>query len=157
MSEKYGLVAAVKSYSATDPRDKIFAVQGLVKNIYPPDYSKSVSQIYTEYAMAWIENLGVRDIFRLAGRVHGFNNQFNLPSWAPDWQELSRTNWMYDSALKGFDASHGLNCLASSQMRFTSYFTLEAPGVQCDSIEVVYPQQNMNCSDIYTTCKNFAT
>ncbi|KIW08382.1 uncharacterized protein PV09_01296 [Verruconis gallopava] len=83
-----------RSYSATDPRDKIFALLGLMKKCLPskmeipirPDYSESSSpvSVFTSVAslllteLPRLSNLSHID-FKAQGRLDG------LPSWVPDY------------------------------------------------------------------------
>jgi hypothetical protein len=68
---------------ATDPRDKIYGLLSLAGDIDKlprPDYSKSVEEIFTEFARV-LYSTG-RGIFELAGSS---NQTLKLPSWVPDW------------------------------------------------------------------------
>jgi hypothetical protein len=68
-----------------DPRDKIFALMGLVRQgvreELPIDYSLSVQQLYTGLAHYWLQtsNIDVLDMALKPKRIP------NLPSWVPDW------------------------------------------------------------------------
>jgi hypothetical protein len=74
---------------ATDPRDLVYSFLGFQDLTHPmiaPDYSLSLSQVYTDAARSFIEtsrNLDVFSITSIAGRPTG------LPSWAPDWTQRS--------------------------------------------------------------------
>lgn len=73
---------------ATDPRDKVFAIRGLLqessRNSVPSaDYSKSMQQVYCEVAAHIVHHEKKLDIL-LAG--NGLERQSNLPSWVPDWR-----------------------------------------------------------------------
>ncbi|KAK0614716.1 heterokaryon incompatibility protein-domain-containing protein [Immersiella caudata] len=73
---------------ATDPRDKVFAVLGLVgdENIetqLQPDYTKSMNQVYREAAASIILGEKSLDIL-LAASASGARD--GLPSWVPDWR-----------------------------------------------------------------------
>ncbi|KAF2432247.1 hypothetical protein EJ08DRAFT_659251 [Tothia fuscella] len=47
---RYDTLTYTRRHLATDPRDKIFALQGLMKNIVTPDYDKSVAEVYCDFA-----------------------------------------------------------------------------------------------------------
>ncbi|KAH8643121.1 hypothetical protein IG631_00584 [Alternaria alternata] len=80
--------------ASTDPRDKVFAVLGLIgesKDGNPtmvPDYRKSMNQVYREIAREIITNEGRMDILLAASGVNG-NDE--LPSWVPDWRSEATT------------------------------------------------------------------
>ncbi|CAN9138058.1 unnamed protein product [Alternaria alternata] len=80
--------------ASTDPRDKVFAVLGLVgetKDGYStmaPDYRKSMEQVYREIAREIIIKEGRMDILLAAS---GVNSNAELPSWVPDWRSEATT------------------------------------------------------------------
>ncbi|KAH9233416.1 hypothetical protein K456DRAFT_1838489 [Colletotrichum gloeosporioides 23] len=75
---------------AKDPRDKVFAVLGLVgKNkglLLKPDYSKSVRQVFCETARDVIRTDSL-DILLAAGGSRNDLDGVQLPSWVPDWRK----------------------------------------------------------------------
>ncbi|KAL7920220.1 heterokaryon incompatibility domain-containing protein [Trichoderma austrokoningii] len=73
---------------ATDPRDKVYAVLGLVGSDYSDtlpsiDYSKSIEEVYREAASLIITKENSLDILLAAS---GLDNGGKLPSWVPDWR-----------------------------------------------------------------------
>jgi len=80
--------------ASTDPRDKVFAVLGLVgenkdgDSTMEPDYRKSMDQIYREIAREIIIKESRMDILLAASGVYG-NDE--LPSWVPDWRSEATT------------------------------------------------------------------
>lgn len=74
---------------ATDPRDKVFALYGLVNDnlrgtLPPVDYAKSTRQVYTEVAANIIQQEQSLDILLAASGPARRGD--GLPSWAPDWR-----------------------------------------------------------------------
>jgi len=68
------------SHQATDPRDQVFALNELMGKAFVPDYHKSTSQIYTEWAEAYVREHGdLRLLWHCGGCTP------DLPSWVPDW------------------------------------------------------------------------
>jgi hypothetical protein len=80
--------------ASTDPRDKVFAVLGLLgenkdgDSTMEPDYRKSMDQIYREIAREIIIKESRMDILLAASGVYG-NDE--LPSWVPDWRSEATT------------------------------------------------------------------
>ena len=72
-------------FFATDPRDIMYALLGLLPTPLPstlvPDYYKSPAQVLTEYATYILDTEGLIDIIQYtSGLTKG------LPSWVPDWK-----------------------------------------------------------------------
>lgn len=73
---------------ATDPRDKVYAVFGLVgeavrARLPAVDYARSTRQVYTEAAVSVMQQERSLDILLAAS---GPSNRHGLPSWVPDWR-----------------------------------------------------------------------
>ncbi|RDW64068.1 hypothetical protein BP5796_10570 [Coleophoma crateriformis] len=79
------LLLSHKSKKSTDPKDKVYALVGISssRNSFGPiDYSLSVRDIYTHTARHIITTSQKLDI--ICVKQHDLD-QFQLPSWAPDW------------------------------------------------------------------------
>jgi len=71
---------------ATDPRDKVFAVLGLVGEEgvdLLPDYSKPLGSVYREAAASIIASEKSLDILLAASESKARDG---LPTWVPDWR-----------------------------------------------------------------------
>jgi len=105
------LVRLTRSSQATDPRDKIFAVYGMLgKQAYPvePDYTKSVEDIYTRFAVEQIRKSGSLDILPLAESSRsGSNLGLGLPSWVPDFSIEATTMNLTTVGGDGYRADSG--------------------------------------------------
>jgi hypothetical protein len=75
--------------SATEPKDAVFALYGILQrievNIIPPDYSKSVEQVYAEVTKTVI--LFDKSLRMLVGTGED-SSRSNLPSWGPNCRFL---------------------------------------------------------------------
>jgi hypothetical protein len=74
---------------ATDPRDKIYGVYGIleemgIKDLPLIDYNNSVRQVYTEMTRACIV---LDQSLRLLNEISAFPTTAGLPSWVPDWAD----------------------------------------------------------------------
>jgi hypothetical protein len=79
------LLLSHKSKKSTDPKDKVYALVGISstrQTFGPIDYSRSMREIYTHTARHIIHTSQKLDV--ICVRQHN-ENQFDLPSWAPDW------------------------------------------------------------------------
>ena len=93
------LLDMARTFSATDPRDKIFALLGMAKEVgeerdmatlLQPDYSKSVQQVFTEVTGA---SLTRGDLVLLSSVERQNMRQITgLPSWVPDFTAVSALN-----------------------------------------------------------------
>ncbi|OAG03314.1 uncharacterized protein CC84DRAFT_968539 [Paraphaeosphaeria sporulosa] len=80
------MLLRTRKLDATDPRDKIFAIHGLLLVLGAclpnPDYSKSTEKVYREAAAAAIAHDARLHIL---GSITGESLIKDLPSWVPDW------------------------------------------------------------------------
>ena len=76
---------------ASDPRDKVYAVYGLVQDYQKVpleiSYAMSVEDVYRSTVRFCIENEGSLSIL---SQVSLFKNKSDLPSWIPDWRVCFR-------------------------------------------------------------------
>jgi hypothetical protein len=83
------ILAAAREKKATEPKDKIFALFGVMKDLgldLPlPDYQKSLEEVYTEAAIACIDYDKCLDILFEVPSDHRCSK---LPSWVPDWSDI---------------------------------------------------------------------
>jgi len=86
----------VRRKNATDPKDKVFALYGLCKELgmlMPhPDYTKDLRQIYSEVAKSIIQHDAKLSILYM---VNTPRRRDDLPSWVPDWSDSWRTEGNY--------------------------------------------------------------
>jgi hypothetical protein len=96
------LVGLTSKFHATDLRDNLFAIIGLVSELammerlplsITPDYSKSVRQVFIQFTVWNISHQQSLDILSFASRCYRRwqLSQPDLPSWVPDYsQELPK-------------------------------------------------------------------
>ncbi|KAK4231677.1 heterokaryon incompatibility protein 6,OR allele [Podospora fimiseda] len=82
------LLASFRIFQATDPRDKIFGILGLLNpsdlqkmHFKQPNYSMSLPDVYTQLAIDCLTLENNLDILSMAGE----SSFDSLPSWVPDW------------------------------------------------------------------------
>lgn len=144
------LVPTLANLRASDPRDKIFGLLGVMDTHLVADYNKPVVQVYCEFVSAWIRE--VQDLNFLLEAYHipnmeGSTGQPELPSWVPNWGAISRILNMRYSTLGVFPTGHflGKQHQASKHLPIDpahmnpSSRILTATGVVCGEVEEAYP------------------
>jgi Heterokaryon incompatibility protein (HET) len=110
-----------RSAQATDPKDKIYALRGLAQDshIIEVNYSRSLTEIYTDAAMRLLDQGQSLDILSMA-HLHDNENLTDLPSWVPDW---SVNNYAYMPLLLQFgDEGYGFDFRAAGEMESRPIF-----------------------------------
>ena len=101
-----------RQVESTDPRDRVYAVLGLIDQKYKiiPSYSPSntTAQTFITAVKASIEHDRVLDILS-DGHELGRNSNLGLPSWVPDFtvapDHFSMCNWEHNEGKSLFNAS----------------------------------------------------
>ncbi|CAI6288404.1 unnamed protein product [Periconia digitata] len=73
---------------ATDPRDRIYALLGMVaddQSSIVPDYTKTTEEVYTEFSESFLS----QGHLPLLWILHPTQNKFSLPSWCVDWSAIA--------------------------------------------------------------------
>ncbi|KAG8160327.1 hypothetical protein KVR01_009863 [Diaporthe batatas] len=90
------LVLHARIQQATDPRDKLYSVLGLLDRKFKPDYAASIEDVFCNFAKENIDAEKRLSVLREAGHgtffdtpEHPRHNLF-VPSWVPDWDALSK-------------------------------------------------------------------
>jgi hypothetical protein len=140
-----GLLHSCNFYDSTDPRDKIYALMGLAQDAAdfdPPNYTKSVVEVYINLARRLIQRDGDLRLLCNAGSAAITPSPeypeaayvLQLPSWVPSW---TRYIDLHRFGISIFHATLDSKAVP----RFTSPSTLCAQGIVCDTItELERPQ-----------------
>ena len=83
------LLVSIRGLDATDPRDKLFAIQHLASEKAARvaiNYKSSTASVYTQYAVEYLKStsLDILSAVNPSGIVPPSNTSY-LPSWVPDW------------------------------------------------------------------------
>ena len=80
----------MRTFGATDMRDRIFAMLGPLRLDVVPDYKASISTVYTRFAAGQVKSSDERafEVIEAAG-MHN-QERGGLPSWVPDWTARRR-------------------------------------------------------------------
>ena len=101
--KKLELVTISACLQATDPRDLVYGLLGLCDTMkLRPDYTKTISQVYTDLFSTWLEEFSSLALMEYCGvGLPGGEISYELPSFIPDWNRLSTNR---NSVI--FDAQH---------------------------------------------------
>ena len=91
-----GLVEG-RGAQATNPRDKVFAIMGMTRDLMYPKYSDPIIDIYVEAALKIVTTPFGIDLLCCVDHLHPTPSQ---PSWVPDWATPRQT------ASLGYYAKH---------------------------------------------------
>lgn len=106
------LLGDFRTFLASEPRDKIFAVYGLT-NVFAPeraraDYRMSVAGVYAQAARRLVAETGSLEVLlRCYGAPAASPRVRDLPGWVPDWSTAGGV-----SVPAGFRADDGLRFVA---------------------------------------------
>ncbi|KAN0110166.1 Heterokaryon incompatibility protein (HET) domain containing protein [Hyaloscypha variabilis] len=80
------IIAYTKTFDCCDPKDRFFALYGLLKSMFSwseqPDYSLTVLQVYQDMTRLLIKR--DKSLKVLSGNILRYNCS-DWPSWVPDW------------------------------------------------------------------------
>jgi Heterokaryon incompatibility protein (HET) len=84
------LLWAFRNFEASNPFDKVYALLGLAadaSDFMEPDYTQSISMMYTNLAHTIIQRDGTLDVLHNSGgNCLSATEPFDLPSWVPNWK-----------------------------------------------------------------------
>lgn len=138
MEQKFSMRTTGFNLDATDPRDHVYGLLALTGMDIKPDYTRSLGQVYTEFARKLLETNRLQNAsqelswLQYAG-VGVFDQVSTLPSWVPNLQGRSQmkvllsTSTAYKDGLAGFAGSA---CIDGN--------TLTVPGVEVDVVTKVH-------------------
>ncbi|KAI0895017.1 heterokaryon incompatibility protein-domain-containing protein [Annulohypoxylon nitens] len=127
------VISASLIASATDPRDMVYAVLGLVPNNMIPDYNKSVRQIYLDAVLHDGISKAVNISLQFSGRGYNIGNKNELPSWLPDLPNL-KSDW--DTYFWDFRTDIGplLKDIKLREPELASQNVLNVQGIVCGHV-----------------------
>lgn len=131
----FDLVELHRYRGCSRPEDKVYALIGLASDAGSygvADYTKSCKEVYTEFAVAVIQNTSSLSIIKKAGLGLSAEGQdLALPSWVPNWTVTS----LFPEPLFGYGAKATLGMEA--QFRVEGGYSLHARGFVFDTISHV--------------------
>ena len=128
--------------TATDPRDSIFALQGISLEAQSgdlvPDYNSALEQTFLKTAEYLLRQEYPSRILHMAGIGYYRNSKLQI-SWVPDWStpRLSRFYWRYPT-----DSPYRSSAIVDELPRMLlgrEGLTLTVPGIRVDRIQKLGP------------------
>jgi hypothetical protein len=132
----FELFRATRRFKCYNPLDRVFANLGLTKNHMGlrPHYSQALSEIFTNVTLATIKEQQSLEALCLSGLGRFPNTNFpEVPSWVIDWRLDSEQPSILD--YNAYRAAPPLD--PSLTPLFTTPSTLQAAGIQIDSLKIV--------------------
>ena len=103
------LSCLVVARRATDPRDKIFSILGLVNLDYPADYTAPVDRVYAGFTAQLLrESHAFSLILSMAGHLTQSPVGGSLPSWVPDFDAVSKFDHNFMNGVTRYKACDGV-------------------------------------------------
>ncbi|KAI9868856.1 MAG: hypothetical protein M1813_004707 [Trichoglossum hirsutum] len=149
------LIWSTLRHQATDPRDKIFGLLGICNSDITPDYTKSVREVYIEFGKEYIRSQQNLRLLSHAGLGLHAENQFNLPSWVPDFQSLSSTG-SSQSIETSFDTGRRIASIEAPPMPFADdQDYLHTFGHICDSASAIHRDLKWGEEALFQFCISY--
>lgn len=142
------LLVQNRDRKASDPRDKVFALLGLLRNHewqvqIQPDYHISWAELYRKVVVAEVQTTWSLNVLRYCNPPRDIG--LDESSWAPDWSRVSRRR-----LLKG-PPEHRKYCAAADFVADEAFFlgrTLTTKGLLIDTIRSSFPLPQVGYLDV---------
>lgn len=140
--------------NASDPRDHVFGMLGLVNTQLVADYDKSTKEVWISLCLTWWLECDNLSFLRFAGVGHRSTSlHFDLPSWAADWAYLGAAK----DRLLPLETRELPDRLRSVKVCCSlSEDTLCVPGILADEVATVSPRLPNDLREIYSTLFDIA-
>ncbi|KAK0124224.1 hypothetical protein ONS95_009200 [Cadophora gregata] len=154
------MIQEIRRYQASNMKDKIYAVLGLVKGFLPngsaehitPDYSLPLPDIYTSVTMSILIELPILSCLSYVGSKPSGMTSLSLPSWVPDYRAaLGRVPIIHLGNHTCFNVSN-IHMAKPAIRRFRGH-TLEVQGRLVDTVtDFSIPLNDMRSSCYVIRC-----
>ncbi|KAI6084295.1 hypothetical protein F4821DRAFT_243118 [Hypoxylon rubiginosum] len=133
--------------SATNPRDFVYALIGMVPNRVQPDYNKSTRDVYIDAILSdgIVECLPF--LLMLSGLGYAYENDHNLPSWLPDFSKLSKFGIDYFTKIGGRRPSFLPPTVELQPPEIAQRDVLRIQGVAYDRVKLVNKPQALEVDE----------
>ncbi|RSL62612.1 hypothetical protein CEP54_005585 [Fusarium duplospermum] len=146
MEQRFSMAMTGFNLDATDPRDHVYGLLALTRLDIQPDYTRSLGQVYTEFARKLLETIRLLDAsqelswLQYAG-AGVFDQESTLPSWVPNLQGRSQMKVLLSTSVAYKDGLGGFSGAARIEDN-----VLTVPGVEVDIVAKVhtFPQEEVS-------------
>lgn len=141
------VLQTVRNRNATDSRDKVFGVLGLVNNWLTtppilPDYTLNDIEVFAQVTINWITN--TRDLFILTGNML---RRPHIPSWIQDWAPAATfegTEYHHETGWNMLYRKYSASLTKGARSKLLSNFELQLEGIFVDKVTRVASQMVTN-------------
>jgi hypothetical protein len=137
----------VRNKNATDSRDKVFGVLGLVNNWLTtppilPDYKLTDIEVFVQVTVNWITN--TRDLFILTGNML---RRPHIPSWIQDWAPAATfegTEYHHETGWNALYWKYNASLTKEARSKLLSNSELQLDGIFVDKVSRIALQMVTN-------------
>jgi hypothetical protein len=131
------LLTQTRRCKCTDPRDRIYALLGLLDQKYDiiPDYEKPVAEVYQDMFTSYMKKQHTYGNLKLLAYCEMHDPASNGPSWVPDWSRENKCEPLMTSD------GLGATGFSNSDVSVIDNHILRVMGVEVAKISGVFPTQ----------------
>ena len=141
------VLQTARNKNATDSRDKVFGVLGLVNNWLTtspilPDYTLTDIEVFAQVTVNWITNR--RDLFILTGNML---RRPHIPSWIQDWAPAATfegTEYHHETGWNALYWKYSASLTKGARSKLLSNSELQLEGIFVDKVSRVALQMVTN-------------
>lgn len=141
------LLKESRRLKCSDPKDKVYGLLGLVKDLtvddLKVDYGQTVQNVYISAAKALVQKFGTLT-WLCQAILQENHNEHNSPSWVPDWSSNDYVSDMTDFAPRPSVSASG--SLPPRAHFSVDNLTLKVVGFQIDEVLRICPSFFTKCS-----------
>jgi hypothetical protein len=131
------LLTQTRRCKCTDPRDRIYALLGLLDQKYDivPDYEKPIAEVYQDMFTSYMKKQHTYGNLKLLAYCEMHDPASNGPSWVPDWSRENKCEPLMTSD------GLGATGFSNSDVSVIDNGILRVMGIEVAKISGVFPTQ----------------
>jgi hypothetical protein len=148
LKDTWVLLNITRGLKATNPRDKVYGLLGIIDLGVTPKYEKSVKDVYVETAVAKMDE-SFEVVLLMSGNSSEMptQDQHGVPSWVPD---------LTQQASQMFPFNHSFSASKSDGLSPRPTVTgdcLRTLGIFCDEVESL--ESPVTCPEVLNVCYRY--